>query len=392
MAALDLLQALLNQQNPGTKSDNGAAPGLDADGAPDDDAAGADQVFPSLVQAVRGFESGGRPNVVSPQGATGSMQIMPATFDDYARPGESYDNDRDRTSAAIRKLAADYRHYGGDLRKTAAAYIGGRGAVLADGTIREDRADAHGTTPRAYADIILGRMGKQGLLTPAQMGLAQPQDDGLADRVLAAGLAAKLPAPPPPVGSSNFVRGAKEAFQQLPQLGYGLLAGAGAQAENLFGEGGIASGIKQAGIAGYQDWEQRLAADAKPSDSFSYSYDQAKQGDFGALAAWLAHGIGYAGAQGVQMLATGGLGGLIGKAGLTATAEKLAAGLVAKESARLAATTEGAALSADALARQATANVCRPHRPDRRRRCLRARHGRRRNLRRPDQREQGPRP
>lgn len=110
--------------------------------------------FQALVKSIRGVETGGAANpegAVSPQGATGSMQIMPDTFKQYAKPGESYDNETDRVNAALRKIQDDFNFYNGDVTKTAAAYIGGRGAVRADGTIRDDVKDALGTTPAAYA-------------------------------------------------------------------------------------------------------------------------------------------------------------------------------------------------------------------------------------------------
>ncbi len=110
--------------------------------------------FQALVKSIRGIESGGTADpaaAVSPQGASGSMQIMPDTFKQYAKPGESYDNETDRVNAALRKIQDDFNFYNGDVTKTAAAYIGGRGAVRADGTIRDDVKDALGTTPAAYA-------------------------------------------------------------------------------------------------------------------------------------------------------------------------------------------------------------------------------------------------
>jgi hypothetical protein len=116
-----------------------------------------DSRFVSLVNAIRSVESGGKTNALSPQGASGSMQIMPATFKQYARPGESFDNDEHRTNAAIRKIQDDYKYFGGDLEKTAAAYLGGRGAIR-DGQIRDDVKDALGTTPAAYARRVLARL------------------------------------------------------------------------------------------------------------------------------------------------------------------------------------------------------------------------------------------
>jgi hypothetical protein len=117
------------------------------------------QQFVALVNAIRGRESSGNPDAQSPQGARGSMQIMPDTFKQYADANWSFDNEQQRNAAAIRKLADDYSFYGGDVRKTAAAYLGGRGAVLADGTIRSDVRDSLGTTPAAYSDQVASRMG-----------------------------------------------------------------------------------------------------------------------------------------------------------------------------------------------------------------------------------------
>lgn len=115
-----------------------------------------------LVGAITGVESGGDSEARSIQGARGSMQIMPATFKQYAMAGESYDNDVDRRAAATRKIQSDYDYYDGDVEKVAAAYIGGRGAVRKDGTIRDDVADKLGTTPARYAANVVARMGDGG--------------------------------------------------------------------------------------------------------------------------------------------------------------------------------------------------------------------------------------
>jgi hypothetical protein len=166
------------------------------------------------------------------------------------------------------------------------------------------------------------------------------------------------PAPEQPEQSDtgDTMRGLGTAFKQVPQLGYGLIAAGGATLEKVTGEGGIATGIKQAGVKGFEEWGDKIAATSKESDSFTYSWEKAKEGDFGALVDWMQYGIGYAGGQAVQILGTAGVGALAAK-GAGIGASKLAAGMVAKESARIAATKEGAALTADALAKLATANV-----------------------------------
>lgn len=161
---------------------------------------------------------------------------------------------------------------------------------------------------------------------------------------------------PLPSDDSDFGRGLKESFQQLPQLGYGLMAGAGAAAESAFGDGGIATGIKKAGVEGYQRWGDKIASQGKESDSWSYSYDQAKEGNFGALVDWLQHGLGYVGGQGVQMLATAGIGAVGGKFVAGTAAKQIAEGMVAKEASRIGAESAGK-LAADEVTRLATAKV-----------------------------------
>jgi hypothetical protein len=190
---------------------------------------------------------------------------------------------------------------------------------------------------------------------------------GLFDDVLSpstagsSGLFDDVLSPPKKPDQGDFLRGAKEAFQQLPQLGYGLIAGAGAAAETAFGEDGIATGIKKAGIKGYKEWGDKIQQDAKPTDSWDYSYDKAKEGDFGALVDWLQHGIGYVGGQAIQTLATGGIGAVGGKFVAGTAAKQIAEGMVKKEAARLGAENAGLAageqVAADAILKAATANV-----------------------------------
>lgn len=112
-----------------------------------------------LASAIMGRESGGNPNAVSPQGAQGSMQIMEGTFNQYKKEGELFTDDNHRRAAAGRKLADDYNFYGGDLGKTAAAYIGGRGGVNKDGSLNTISKDALGTTPESYSRQVLAKMG-----------------------------------------------------------------------------------------------------------------------------------------------------------------------------------------------------------------------------------------
>ena len=173
-----------------------------------------------------------------------------------------------------------------------------------------------------------------------------------------------------PNADGDTVRGFKDSFTQTKQLGAGLLAGAGAAAETVFGEGGYASGIKKAGVNAYREIGKELEAEAKPSDSLTYSLDEAKAGNLGAFVDWAQHGIGNAIGQGVQGLATFGVGNFAGQQAFKLAGKEFIEGVVAKEAgeivakqeaAKIAATESGIAvgevLSGEALTAQATANV-----------------------------------
>jgi len=157
--------------------------------------------------------------------------------------------------------------------------------------------------------------------------------------------------------SSDIVRGAKHAFQQIPQTLYGVEAGLGAAAEKVVGEGGIATGIKEHGVKKYEEQSAKIAATSKPTDSIQTAYEMASEGDIGALADWLQYALGYTGGQVLQMLGTAGVGYVAGKVALQPVASTVAQKLVAKEAARLGATEAGAKLAASELTKQSTKNV-----------------------------------
>lgn len=90
-----------------------------------DAAAKTHGVDPRLVGAVIGAESGGRPDAVSPKGATGLMQIMPATgrelgLADPRNPGQNIDKGTQYLGQMIQK-------YGGDQTMGLIAYNWGPG-------------------------------------------------------------------------------------------------------------------------------------------------------------------------------------------------------------------------------------------------------------------------
>src|SRR5690606_41123698 len=88
--------------------------------------------FDALARAVEMQESGGRDDAVSPKGALGAMQIMPATARDPGfggRPLENPDDPQENRRFGREYLQAMRRRYDGDQAKGLAAYNPGPGAV-----------------------------------------------------------------------------------------------------------------------------------------------------------------------------------------------------------------------------------------------------------------------
>jgi len=88
-------------------------------------------IDPYLLFAISRVESGHNSNTVSPKGAIGLMQIMPATAIALGHQGnakELYDPDTNVRLACI-YLRTLYRDYGNDIPLILAAYNAGQGAV-----------------------------------------------------------------------------------------------------------------------------------------------------------------------------------------------------------------------------------------------------------------------
>jgi soluble lytic murein transglycosylase-like protein len=108
---------------------------------------------PELVRAVVAVESGFRPDAVSPKGAQGLMQLMPATaralgVTDPFDPAANIDG-------GTRYLRILVTRYGGDLRRALAAYNAGEGAVARHGGVPpypETLAYVRRVLQRAQAD------------------------------------------------------------------------------------------------------------------------------------------------------------------------------------------------------------------------------------------------
>ena len=120
---------------------------------------------PALLDAVARFESGFRVDAVSPKGAVGLMQLMPATAAELnADPLDP----RQNAEAGARYLRELLERYQYSAHRALAAYNAGPGAV-----------DKYGGIPpypetRTYVDRVLGEyLKRQGQLAGGGMGRLQ---------------------------------------------------------------------------------------------------------------------------------------------------------------------------------------------------------------------------
>jgi len=104
---------------------------------------------PALLRAVVSVESNFRPEAVSPKGARGLMQLMPATAASLG-VRDAFDP-ADNVDGGSRHLASLLASYRGDLTKALAAYNAGAGAVARHGGVPPYRET------RDYVDRVLKR-------------------------------------------------------------------------------------------------------------------------------------------------------------------------------------------------------------------------------------------
>jgi soluble lytic murein transglycosylase-like protein len=95
--------------------------------------AAANKVPPGLVKAVIEAESGYNPHAVSPKGAKGLMQLMPATIKNLGVI-DPYDPN-ENISAGVGLLRTLLQNYNWDYKKALAAYNAGEKAVDRKGNV-----------------------------------------------------------------------------------------------------------------------------------------------------------------------------------------------------------------------------------------------------------------
>ena len=81
---------------------------------------------PAFVESVAKIESGMKANAVSPKGALGVMQLMPATAQGLGADAKDLEQNIDAGTRLLRELLIRYK---GDVVKALAAYNAGAGAV-----------------------------------------------------------------------------------------------------------------------------------------------------------------------------------------------------------------------------------------------------------------------
>jgi hypothetical protein len=125
---------------------------------------GVDKVFGSsatIYDAISGQESGGNAAIGSSvDGAVGKFQIIPATFAQYAKPGEDIRNPADNEAVGHRIIDDLMSKTGGDVARTAVGYFSGPGNIAPAGSptpYLNDRADGNGKTVSSYVQDVVQR-------------------------------------------------------------------------------------------------------------------------------------------------------------------------------------------------------------------------------------------
>jgi hypothetical protein len=143
------------------------------------------------------------------------------------------------------------------------------------------------------------------------------------------------PAPPPPPPPGDFMAGARTALGQTPALIKGAVGLSAATLENLFGSGGMATGVKNWALDGFQRDMAEVAKLQQENHDVTVAWAKAKEGDWGAMVDFIQYAAGYGAAQlaesALAMLAGSVVGGALGGAAAPATAAAGAAAGVVKK-------------------------------------------------------------
>lgn len=109
-------------------------------------------VSPNLIRAIVSVESAGRLDAVSPKGAQGVMQLMPATAERMGVPRSQLFDPERNMEAGVRYLSFLNKRYNGNATLVAAGYNAGEGAVDKYGGVPPYRETQN------YAPAVVARM------------------------------------------------------------------------------------------------------------------------------------------------------------------------------------------------------------------------------------------
>lgn len=213
---------------------------------------GADHLKP-VIEAIYKQESGAGANArTSIDGAHGGMQIIPATFQRYAKPGERIDNPDDNMRVGVRIIKDLAGKFGNDPAKIATGYFSGEGNVNAGqgSAWKNDRADGNGKRVSGYVADILAKVGGISNAQAAQPASALPD---LAKAPKWADIAAKpefarLPADKQAQAKSAYFDYyiAPHAGQQAEALRQQFMQAPNGATERTWGEAGSDTGVQLA--------------------------------------------------------------------------------------------------------------------------------------------------
>lgn len=118
-----------------------------------------------IADAIHKFgEGGGLTSTTSVDGARGGWQITPATFTQYAKPGENIDNPKDNEVVG-RRIVDDLKSkFGDDPSRIAVGYFSGPGNVAPEGSPtpwKQDLKDGNGTSVSQYVNKVTTGLGQQ---------------------------------------------------------------------------------------------------------------------------------------------------------------------------------------------------------------------------------------
>jgi hypothetical protein len=129
-----------------------------------------------MTGAIKGQESGGAANPpTSVNGAVGQFQITPATFAQYAKPGERIDNPADNAAVGQRIITDLWDRTDGDPARIAVGFFSGPGNIAPPGYSTpwlKDTVDGNGKSVSSYVGDVMHRLGRGDVLHDKAMTLA----------------------------------------------------------------------------------------------------------------------------------------------------------------------------------------------------------------------------